>query len=49
MKKYQDKIIKILANLKKQKISIKDTVIIKIINDLETMFVTYIIILNKNV
>ena len=29
--------------------SIKDIVIIKIINDLETMFIIYITILNKNI
>ena len=41
--------MKILADLKKQKIFIKDTVIIKIMNSLKTAFVTYITILNKNV
>ena len=48
MKKYKVKIIKILADLKKQKMSIKDIIIMKIMNSLETAFVTYIIILNKN-
>ena len=48
MKKYQDKIMKILADLKKQKISIKDVIIIKIMNSLEITFVIYIMILNKN-
>ena len=48
MKKYQDKITKILANLKKQKISIEDMIIMKIMNSLETVFVIYITILNKN-
>ena len=41
--------MKILADLKKQKMSIEDVIIIKIINSLETTFVTYITILNKNV
>ena len=40
--------MKILADLKKQKMFIEDTVIIKIMNDLEITFVTYITILNKN-
>ena len=41
--------MKILVNLKKQKMFIKDAVIIKIMNNLEITFVTYIIILNENI
>ena len=41
--------MKILADLKKQKISIEDIVIMKIMNSLETAFITYITILNKNI
>ena len=40
--------MKILANLKKQKMSIEDIVIMKIINSLEITFTIYITILNKN-
>ena len=40
--------MKILADLKKQNMSIKDVIIIKIMNNLETAFITYITILNKN-
>ena len=49
IKKYKAKIIKILADLKKQKIFIEDMIIMKIMNNLEITFVTYIIILNDNV
>ena len=48
MKKYQSKTIKVLADLKEQKVTIEDTVIIKAMNDLETAFFTYIMILNEN-
>ena len=41
--------MKILADLKKQKISIEYVIIMKIMNSLETAFITYITILNENV
>ena len=41
--------MKILVNLKKQKVFIKDIIIMKIMNDLKTAFVSYITILNKNI
>ena len=48
MEKYQSKAIKVLADLKEQKVTIEDTVTMKAMNDLGTAFSTYIMILNEN-
>ena len=48
VEEYRAKIMKILADLKKQKMSIEDMITMKIINGLETTFATYITILNEN-
>ena len=48
VKKYRVKITKILADLKKLKMSIENMIIMKIMNDLEITFTTYITILNEN-